>query len=100
MEHEPADTALRGYTAVEGITGNGMADAIEMDADLVLSAGVGMGFDESERGAAAQNAELREAGFASLGIDGHPAGAETAERLIDFALVYIHNSMHYSEINL
>jgi hypothetical protein len=48
MEHEPADTALRGGIAVEGIAGNGMANAIEMDADLVLSAGVGMGFDEGK----------------------------------------------------
>ncbi len=100
MKHEARVAALDGLIAVKWIADNGVGYAIEMNADLMPTAGVRADIKESEHLQSFQDTKLRKAGFATLDIDGHAAGTELPQWSVDLTLVVADNTMDKSQVRL
>ncbi len=87
MQHEPGDALLAGLVAVAEVAEDGVADVVEVDADLVASAGQRADAEQGRAGEALGDLPFGRGGLAALGVDAHPPRAELAERCVDLAAV-------------
>jgi hypothetical protein len=100
VEHEPGDALLAGPVAVAQVAEDGVADVIEMDADLVAPPG---GRVDPEKGRPVEplgQLPLGRGGLAALGVDAHAAGPEFAEGGVDPAAVRGGDAVDEGEVGL
>ena len=100
VEHQAGVGPLAGVVAVEGVARNGMAQAVEVHANLVPPACAGAGLDERVGPETLPNVELGEAGLARRCIDGHAAGAKLPQRLVDHAPVLADDTVRQGQVDL
>jgi len=87
VEHEAPVGDLLGLVAVEGVACDGVAEVVEVDADLVSPARAGTDLKQCGGFETVLHAKFGDAGLAAFGIDGNPAGTELPQGRIDGSFV-------------
>jgi hypothetical protein len=100
VEHEPGKALLAGPVAVAEVAEDGVADVVEVDADLVATAGRRADAQEGRAGQALGDLPVGRGGLASLRVDAHAAGAELADRGVDPAAVGRGHAVDEGEVGL
>lgn len=100
MEHHAGKVFLHYFVAVEQVAGDGVADAVEVHADLMPSAGAGVELDEGTALESLQDAELGNGSSSMLRANADPTRAEVAQRLVDHAPVICDDAMGQRQIDL
>ncbi len=88
--------------AVEPVAGDRVADAGEMDADLMRAAGANADFEESELSQAAEDAEFGVGGAAFVQAGGHAGAADgvAGDLGVDGACVWRDASVDQRDVGL
>ena len=73
VQHQARVVLLDVLVVVKGISHNGMAEMIQVHADLMSPTGRGPDFDKRVGFETLNDTKLRDAGLAAFGIDGDPA---------------------------
>ena len=100
VEHEPGEADLAGLFAVAEIAEDGVADVVEVDADLVAAARRGLDAEQGRAVEALGGLPVGRGRLAAGRVDAHPAGAELAERGVDLAAVRGGDAVDEGEVGL
>jgi hypothetical protein len=99
MQHEARAGPLDSLIAIDRIADDGVADTVEVYANLMPPAGPRADLDQGEGMQPLKDAELGHAVLASLEIDAHPAGAELPQGLVDLAPIISNDGVNQSQIH-
>ncbi len=89
MQHQARKMSLYGFVAIEQIPDNGMADAVEMHANLMASTGSGVSLDQGILFQPLRDVKMSATVLASLQVYAHPSRAELPHRLVDGTLIQL-----------